>query len=527
MILNGLLLLPLAGGLAAWMVGVRRPSWSRWFALAFLSADFILVLSLWAGGMDRLSLVPHPGWLLQFDHAWIPQIGARYHLAMDGLSLVLLALTGFLGLMAVAVSWQRIRQQAGFYYFQLLLLLSAVTGVFLAVDLLLFYCFWEIMLVPLVLLIGIWGHERRFSAALKFFVFTQAGGLLMLVAILGLFFVKGRATGIYSFDYLHLLGGGRELSAWGGWLMAGFFLAFAVKLPAFPLHTWLPDAYTEAPAAISILLAGIVSKAAAYGFLRFLVPLFPQMAARFAPAAMVLGVVGILYGALMAFAQSDLKRLIAYSSVSHMGFILLGVFAWNDLALQGVIVIMVAHGLSICGLFMLASDLRQRLDTRDLGRMGGLWSLAPRMSRVGLVLALASLGMPGLVNFVGEFLVLVGVYRYHPAMAMAATIGLILALVYSLWMIQRIFTGANADRRPMTDYRGRELAVMTVVIACLVGLGLYPRPLLDTVQPTVTHLQALSADHAPLSRSPDARQAWQGPWTGLYGRAAHSVTREK
>ena len=526
MILNGLLLLPLAGGLSAWLAGLRRPSWARGCALLFLGVDFIAVLTLWAGGMDRFTLGPHPVWLLQFDHAWIPQIGARYHLALDGLSLVLLALTGFLGLMALATSWRQVRQRTGFYYFQLMLLLSAVTGVFLAADLLLFYCFWEIMLVPLYFLIGIWGHERRSRAALKFFIFTQAGGLLMLVAILGLYFVKGHATGVYTFDYLHLLGGGRDLSGWGGWLMAGFFLAFAVKLPAFPLHTWLPDAYAEAPAAVSLLLAGIVSKAAAYGFLRFLVPLFPQIAARFAPVAMILGVVGILYGALMAFAQSDLKRLIAYSSVSHMGFILLGVFAWNDLALQGVAVIMVAHGLSICGLFMLAGDLRRRLGTRDLDRMGGLWALAPRMSRVGLVLALASLGMPGLVNFVGEFLVLAGVYRYHPGMAMAATIGLILALVYSLWMIQRIFTGENAEDRRMTDYRGRELAVMTVVIACIVGLGLYPRPLLDTVQPSVTRLQSLSAGSV-VPPSPDAPPTGQGPWAVFDGGTAHAVPREK
>lgn len=275
MILNGLLLLPLLGGLMAWRVGVRHPAGCRFVSLVSLGAYFIAVIALWADDAGRFTLAADPVWLLQFDHTWIPQIGARYHLALDGISLLLLALNGLLGFLAVATSWQRIQERVGFFHFNVLLVVTAMTGLFLSMDLLLFYFFWEIMLVPLCFLIGIWGHERRSHATLKFFLFTQAGGLLMLVAILGLFFVHGRATGVYTFEYERLLGTASLVPGWAPWLMMGFFLAFAVKLPAFPLHTWLPDAYTEAPTAGSVLLAGIVSKAGAYGFLRFLVPLFP------------------------------------------------------------------------------------------------------------------------------------------------------------------------------------------------------------------------------------------------------------
>ncbi|MEJ2149207.1 MAG: NADH-quinone oxidoreductase subunit M [Chloroflexota bacterium] len=493
MILNWLLLIPLLGGVVAWLVGLRRPMWSRWLSLAALGAYFILVLALWVTNVDRLTVATEQPWLLQFDSAWIPQIGARYHLALDGLSLVLLALTGLLSLLAVATSWQEIQDRVGFFHFNLLWAVAALTGVFLAVDLLLFSFFWEVMLVPLYLLIGIWGHERRIYATLKFVLFTQLGGLLMLVAILGLYFLHGDTTGIYTFDYQSLLGTNVAFPRLAFWLMLGFFAAFAVKLPAFPLHSWLPDAHTEAPTAGSVLLAGLVLKAGAYGFLRFLFPLFPQAAASFAPVAMGLGVIGILYGAVMAFAQTDLKRMVAYTSVSHMGFILLGVFSRHNLAWQGAVVIMVAHGLSTSGLFMLVGDLYQRLGTRDITRMGGLWTLAPRMSRIALMLALASLGLPGLVNFVGEYLVLVGVYKTNSWMAGAAAVGLVIATVYSLWMLQRIFTGENVAGWHIADYGRRELAIMTVVVVLLVGLGLYPQLLLNTTQTALTHLQATTA----------------------------------
>jgi NADH-quinone oxidoreductase subunit M len=272
--------------------------------------------------------------------------------------------------------------------------------------------------------------------------------------------------------------------------MIGFFIAFAVKLPVFPFHTWLPDAHTEAPTAGSVVLAGLVLKVGAYGFLRFLIPLFPEAALNIAPWAMTLGVIGILYGALLAFAQTDLKRLVAYTSVSHMGFVLLGIFAWNELALQGVIIIMVAHAISTGGLFILVGQLYERTGTRDLRQMGGMWEDTPRMSRVGLVLALASLGLPGLGNFVGEFLVLLGAFQTSAILALLATLGFVLAAVYALWMVQSIFAGSKPETLPaIPDIRSRELVLMTALLAIIFWLGVYPQPVLNTTAPAIRNLQ--------------------------------------
>jgi NADH-quinone oxidoreductase subunit M len=289
---------------------------------------------------------------------------------MDGLSLLLVLLTVLLGLMAVVASWSEIRERVGFFHFNLLWVLAGIVGVFLALDLFLFYVFWEMMLVPMYFLIGIWGHESRIYAAIKFFIFTQASSLLMLLAIVTLFFLHHQQFGVYTFDYIALLGTplGPGMAMW---LMLGFFVAFAVKLPVVPFHTWLPDAHTEAPTAGSVILAGLLLKTGAYGLLRFVVPLFPEAARAFAPAAMVLGVIGILYGAVLAFAQTDLKRLVAYTSISHLGFVVLGIFAWNEWALQGAVMQMICHGLSTGALFILVGALQERLQTRDMGRMGG------------------------------------------------------------------------------------------------------------------------------------------------------------
>ena len=307
------------------------------------------------------------------------------------------------------------------------------------------------------------------------------------------------------------------------WLMLGFFVAFAVKLPAFPFHTWLPDAHTEAPTAGSVDLAGLVLKVGAYGFLRFLIPLFPAAALGIAPWAMTLGVIGILYGAVLAFAQTDLKRLVAYTSVSHMGFVLLGIFAWNELALQGVVIIMVSHGISTGGLFLLVGQLYERTGTRDLRQLGGLWEGLPRMSRVGLVLALASLGLPGLGNFIGEFLVLLGAFQVNGPLALLATLGFVLAAVYALWMVQRIFAGEKPASMPaLPDIHGRELALMTALLVIVFWLGVYPQPVINTAEPAIQNLQQivnqtygdeeirdwrLESEYAENLRSPILRQA--------------------
>ena len=510
MILLSLLLWLPAAGLLSWLAGRRNPGASRWVALVALGLHLAAVAGIWAWS-------PGGTWMLEYDRPWIPQLGIRLHLGLDGLSLALLLLTDLLGLLAVAASWSGIEERVGFFHMNLLWTLSAIAGVFLALDLVLFYLFWEMMLIPLYFLIGIWGHENRTYATLKFFLFTQASSLFMLLSILGLYFAHGADTGVYTFDYSMLLGTslspGLALA-----LMLGFFLAFAVKLPAVPLHTWLPDAHTQAPTAGSVLLAGLVLKAGAYGLLRFVGPLFPQAALDFAPLAMVLGVVGILYGAFQAFGQTDLKRLVAYTSVSHMGFVLLGVFAWNRLALQGVLVVMVAHGVSTGALFILAGDLYHRLRSREMAHMGGFWAAAPRMGGVGLLFALASLGLPGLGNFVGEFLVLLGVYQVSVPLAVLASLGLVVSAIYSLRLVQRVFLGPPPeDQAALPDYGPREMAIMAVLIVAIIALGLYPQPLLNLTRPPLETLQryVVPAEHAAAPAgaalpAPDWRPA--GPW---------------
>jgi NADH-quinone oxidoreductase subunit M len=491
MILVVLVLTPFAGGALAWLLGQRRARLARWISLAALSLTLALELGVWAQFFGQgLAVTGHPGWLVEASWPWITSLGIRIHLGLDGLSLLLILLTSLLGIMGVLASWGEITERVGFYHFNLLAVLAGITGVFLALDLFLFYFFWELMLVPMYFLIALWGHERRLYAAVKFFLFTQAGGLLMLLAIFGLRLVHGAATGLYTFDYSQLLGTVMPANT-AFWLMLGFAIAFAVKLPVVPFHTWLPDAHTEAPTAGSVILAGVLLKTGAYGLLRFVVPLFPQAAQAVAPVAMALGVIGILYGALLAFAQRDLKRMIAYTSVSHMGFVLLGVFAGNELALQGVMMQILCHGISTGALFILAGALQERFHTRDLDQMGGLWPNLPRLGTASLVFALASLGLPGLGNFIGEFLVLLGAYQASPWLASLAALGLVAATVYALWLIQRAFHGPRRAPLPTFDLSRREMLMMGVLILVIFGLGLYPQPALNTMQQSLPGLQTM------------------------------------
>jgi NADH-quinone oxidoreductase subunit M len=493
MMLAGLILWQLIGGLLAWLAGRWSKMWPRRISLATMGSHVVALLVIWVHYFGLGAAPRAAPWLVELNVSWIPQVGIRFHLAMDGLSLIMLFLIDFLGIMAVVASWVGIQERIGFFHFNLMWILSALVGVFLAEDLFLFYFFWELMLVPLYFLIGIWGHENRVYATLKFFIFTQASSLLMLLSILGLYFVHGRNAGVYTFDYDQLLGTSMAPTT-ALLLMLGFFIAFAVKLPAMPFHTWLPDAHTEAPTAGSVDLAGLVLKVGAYGFIRFLVPLFPKAAHDFAPVAMGLAVVGILYGAFLAFAQTDLKRLVAYTSVSHMGFVLLGIFAWNSLALQGAVVIMIAHGISTGALFILVGAMYDRMHTRDLDRMGGLWSTMPRMGRAALIFALASLGLPSLGNFVGEFLVLLGTFQVNPALAILATLGFIVASIYSLWMMQRIFGGPNLGGWELPDLDRREMAMMMAMIIVIFWLGFHPQPLLNTARPTLDRLQRYTVE---------------------------------
>jgi len=397
-------------------------------------------------------------------------------------------LTLFLGIVSVLASWTEITKGVGFFHFNLLWILAGIIGVFLAIDLFLFYFAWELMLVPMYFLIAIWGHERRVYAATKFFLFTQLSGLLMLIAILALYFAHHRATGIYTFEYTELLGTPLDpLTAM--WIMLGFFIAFAVKLPMVPLHTWLADAHTEAPTAGSVILAGLLLKTGAYGLIRFAVPLFPDASRAFAPVAMTLAVIGILYGAILAFAQTDLKRLVAYTSISHLGFVLLGIYAANAIALQGALMTMICHGISTGALFVVAGALQDRMHTREMGAMGGLWDSVPRLSGVALFFALASLGLPGLGDFIGEFLVLLGTYRVNVAMAAVAAAGILAATFYALRLVQQAFQGPNTHNWQLPDLAIREGLMLGVMIALLLWLGLYPQP--------VFHMFAQAANQFP------------------------------
>ena len=474
-------ILLLAGILAA-CSSRWHPQSPRWISLAGLGIDLLLAARLW------VSRPAGARWFDEVDWTWAPSFGIHFHLAIDGLSFLLLVLTLFLGIVSVLCSWTEIHESVGFFHFNLMWVLAGIAGVFLAMDLFLFYFAWELMLVPMYFLIVIWGHERRVYAGAKFFLFTQCSGLLMLLAILALYFIHHQATGVYTFEYSELLATPLPSSV-QIWVMFGFFVAFAVKLPMVPLHTWLPDAHTEAPTAGSVILAGLLLKTGGYGLIRFVVPLFPSAARAFAPVALTLAVIGIIYGAVMAFSQTDLKRLVAYTSVSHLGFVLLGIFSWNSLALQGAVMTMVCHGLSTGALFVIVGGLQERLHTRDITRMGGLWTAAPLLSGSALFFSLASLGLPGLGDFVGEFLVLIGCYQVSAGLAVVASLGILASTFYGLRMMQRAFFGPNSRSWRLADLNPREGLLIGAMVVGLLWLGLYPRPVLHAFEPAMRNLQ--------------------------------------
>ncbi len=515
MILVWLIIILMGGGLLAWLVSKWSDQATKWICLLALAVPFVVSVGYWVSSGFPISPSGQQ-WITQFKGDWIPYFGISFNVGMDGLSLLMIILTLFLGILSVLVSWTEIEERVGFYYFNLMFILAGIVGVFVALDLFLFYFFWEVMLIPMYFLIGIWGHENRLYAAYKFFIFTQASGLLMLLAILGLHFVHFQATGVHTFDYNALLGTQMN-QALAYPLMLGFLIAFVVKLPAFPFHSWLPDAHTEAPTAGSVILAGLLLKTGAYGILRFVIPVFPEVAMDFAPVAMVLGVIGILYGAKLAFAQDDLKRLVAYSSVSHMGFVLLGAFAFNQLALQGVVMQMITHGISTGALFIIVGILQERIHTRDVNRMGGLWAQVPWMGGMGLVFVMASLGLPGLGNFIAEFLTLVGAYKADVLMAVLASLGLIFSTIYSLRIMQRVFYGEKQEEWGLKDLNLREGIILGTLTAAIVWLGFYPQPVLNTSKESLHQVREylpqptseVSKDHRKKDKTIDFREAEQ------------------
>lgn len=488
MILVWIITLLLIGGLLSWLVARWNKHAAKWIALCCTIAGLIMVSCLYVQYKDA---DPASGvWFIDYKTNWIPAFGIGFHLALDGLSLVLLLLTFFLGTLAVLCSWKEIKEKQGFYFFNLLWTLAGICGVFVAMDLFLFYFFWEVMLVPMYFLISIWGDTNRRYASYKFFIFTQAGGLLMLLSILALYFIHSQQTGIYSFDYFDLLHAAPEATT-AKWIMMGFLIAFIIKLPVVPFHSWLPDAHSEAPTAGSLILAGLLLKTGAYGIIRFVITLFPQQAQDIAWWAMLFAAIGIIYGAFLAFAQTDLKRLIAYTSVSHMGFVLLGVFAFNEIAMQGVVLQIITHGISTGALFVIAGALKERLHTRDINQMGGLWTAMPTMGGIALVFTMASLGLPMLGNFIAEFLVLIGSFAANATLTVLATLGLIFSAFYALRMMQKVFLGPTKAASPIKDLSAREMVTMAALTVSIVVLGFFPQTVMDTVKGVVENLVAI------------------------------------
>lgn len=485
MILVVLISVLFLGGVLAWLSEGLSPKAPRAVALTAVIVDLLVMLTLVGADADS------SGWIVQLIGQWMPRFGISFHLAADGLSVLMMVLTAFLGAVAIGAAWDEITERAGFFYFNLLWTLAGVIGVFTALDLFLFFFFWEVMLIPMYFIIAIWGHENKNYAAMKFFIFTQVTGMLMLISILVLAYFHYVQFGWFSFDYFDLLKVSTS-GAVGMWVMLGFFVAFSTKLPSFPFHSWLPDAHSQAPTAGSVILAGVLLKTGAYGLIRFAVPLFPEASMAFAPVAMTLAAISILYCAKVAFAQTDIKRLIAYTSVSHMGFVMLGIYAWNEQALQGAVMTMLAHGLSAAALFMLAGGMQHRIHTRDMDHMGGFWAKVPRLSFVALFFSIAALGMPGLGNFVGEFLALLGAFKANITLTVIAAFGLIFASVYSLWVIQKVFHGAyrnsDFDDSHLTDLSSREMFYYGAMMLGLIWMGMYPQSFLDLSATTLASL---------------------------------------
>ncbi|HVF54299.1 MAG TPA: NADH-quinone oxidoreductase subunit M [Actinomycetota bacterium] len=518
---------PLVGALLVGLIPRERDVAVRYTALFVTLATFVLSLMLLVDFDATRS-----GFQGGSSISWIPQWGAGYVTGIDGISLWMVMLTTFLMPLGVLASWG-VKKRVKHYFIFLLALETGMLGVFCALDLLLFYVFWEVTLVPMYFLIGMWGYERRIYAAMKFFIFTLVGSLLMLISILFLYF---SAQGSPTFDYGELLGTSLSLPA-QRLLFLGFFASFAVKVPLVPLHTWLPDAHTEAPTAGSVMLAGILLKMGAYGLIRFAIPLFPDAARELAPAVIALAIAGIIYGALVAAMQKDLKRLIAYSSVAHLGFVVLGIFVGTIQGMSGGILQMVSHGLSTGALFMLVGILYDRRHTRAIGDFGGLARSVPVIAGIFLFVALSSIGLPGLNGFVGEFLVLLGTFVAYRWWVIPAAAGIILAAVYLLWAYQRVFQGEITDdaNRSIKDMNLREAIMLAPILVLIVAIGVYPKPFLERIEPAaqlvVRQLNEASvipgAVHVPVAfeHERSSRRSRRGGIAARDAKAGHPPAR--
>ena len=481
--LSLLIFLPVLGALALLWIPRGRTQFLFQAALFFTSLTFLWSLRL----LWRFN--PAVGEMQFVERfAWIRAYGIDYFVGVDGLSLFLVLLTTFLGPIVILASWS-ISARVKEYLFFMLLLETGMLGAFVALDLFLFYVFWEVMLVPMYFLIGVWGGPRRIYAALKFVLFTMAGSLLMLVAIIYLATRNSQVTQVLTFDLLKIynlqLPYEEQI-----WLFLAFALSFAIKVPLFPFHTWLPDAHVEAPTAGSVILAGVLLKLGTYGFLRFAIPLFPEAALAAAPFIIALAVIGIVYGAMVAMMQADLKKLVAYSSVSHLGFVMLGLFAFNLQGIQGAIYQMLNHGLSTGALFLIVGMIYERRHTRMIDDFGGLWKQMPIFSAFFLVVTLSSIGLPGLNGFVGEFLILLGSFQASPFWTAGAASGVVLGAIYMLWMFRRVIFGplSRPENQNLKDIGAREIAILIPILILIFFMGIYPRPFLARMQPAVERI---------------------------------------
>jgi NADH-quinone oxidoreductase subunit M len=487
LILSLITFLPIVGVIVLIFIPRERKDAVRWVALLASLITFalsIFMLTLFDRGQPELQLVVRVPWIRVVD--WT----IEYHLGVDGLSLLLVLLTTLLTPIAILSTWTAIQERVKEFMVFFLLLEVGMVGVFLALDLFLFYVFWEFTLVPMYFLIGVWGGERRMYAAIKFFLYTMAGSILMLLAILWL----GLRGGTFSVPDLIAMGGiPQEIQFW---LFLAFAAAFAIKVPMWPLHSWLPDAHVEAPTAASVILAGVLLKMGTYGFLRFNIPLFPKAAVQLAPWMALLAVIGILYGAAVSYAQKDVKKLVAFSSVSHLGFVMLGLFALNAQGIQGSILQMVNHGLSTGALFLIVGMIYERRHTRDMDAFGGLWKVMPVYAVLTLIVTLSSMGLPGLNGFVGEFTILLGSFG-SDAIGSAwyagfAALGVILAAIYMLYMFQKLFLGPldKDENKGLSDLSRREILTLAPLIVLIFWIGLYPRPFFELISPSVDNVVA-------------------------------------
>ncbi len=476
--LSALVFLPVLGSVVV-MLLPRRDALLRGVAFATFLLTFALAARLfWAFPAGERGF-----WVVE-GASWIPALGVRYQLGVDGISVLLVLLTAFLFPVAQLGTWDAVRHRLKEYLSLLLLLEGAILGTFLALDLVLFYVFWEAVLIPMYFLIGLWGGERRRVAALKFFLFTMAGSVLMLLGIIALSLRTG------TFDVLRLLQTPLP-SEDQRWLFWAFTVAFAIKVPLFPLHTWLPDAHVEAPTAGSVILAGLLLKMGAYGLVRYSLGLFPEAAREAAPLLCALGVVGILYGGAVAFAQQDVKKLVAYSSISHLGFVVLGTFVLTLQGMHGALLQMVNHGLSTGGLFLLVGVLYERAHTRALDAFGGVAKVEPTFAALSLFIVFSSAALPGTNGFVGEFLILLGTFRADGRLAALAAGGVILSAVYLLWMVQRVYFGpVRVDPRQFPPLTRKEAAALVALVCAILWIGLYPKPLLERSEAAVAALSA-------------------------------------